>query len=822
MKLKNTRLLSKKLIGFLLISLIFPVFILAQEPDEGVLLTGLFTDSNDSDEQEILQGAAKTFNVRLVWTYDQTDIITGPLGALATAKDIATPVNGLEEPLLSEISGYQKKTIAHSAGVITAVSLAKQGKLWGDELYIVSPTLISQEDLRIVRDLASEGKGFKEIVVYSGDDIIPNFKEVYVNFSDYSNEIKITETWSFSVKKLIYEDRRQEVDLLETFLDYYSNLVKERIGKGPLSATIYGAEPGNKFEIKWEDGTVETFYLQTDAQTGKDFLTEEGITVIPLYEGFPHGRAQLELLAEFKDKYGRYPGREDLELFRRIIEEYQSKSKSTATTARDPNEKLVSPEGDILPGTRLSYTINYENEGEGIAYGVYITDILEEDLDASTLIVNDSGSYDPNTRTITWFIGELQSKEKGSVSFSVNVKEDVPDSSEVINFAAVYFPSVPEITRTNGTVNYIITGSLDTTPPVTTISVSPSPNLTGWNNTDVAVSLSSTDNEGGAGAAKTEYSLDGINWVTYATSFSIANEGTSTIYYKSTDNAGNIEPQKSLIIKIDKTPPAIASRTSPEPNSYGWNNTDVIVSFIATDGLSGIAAVTEPVTLTSEGADQYIGGEAVDLAGNSATSKVVVNIDMTPPEVIINVPAEGAEYILNARILAAWLATDILSGIDSAVGTVPTGSTIDATSVGLKSFNVVAMDKAGNKIELPLTYNVRYSYSGILPPINQDGSSIFKLGRAASVKFQLKDDPGNYISTAVARIYLNKISNDVIGSMIEAESVGEANTGNLFRYSSTDNQYIFNLGTGNLSEGTWQIKIELDDDSSKYATISFR
>ena len=81
---------------------------------------------------------------------------------------------------------------------------------------------------------------------------------------------------------------------------------------------------------------------------------------------------------------------------------------------------------------------------------------------------------------------------------------------------------------------------------------------------------------------------------------------------------------------------------------------------------------------------------------------------------------------------------------------------------------------------------------------------------------------GNYIPTAVARIYLNKVSNNVLGSEIEAESVGQANTGNLFRYSPTDKQYIFNLGTSILSEGTWQIKISLDDNPSKYVNISFK
>lgn len=37
---------------------------------------------------------------------------------------------------------------------------------------------------------------------------------------------------------------------------------------------------------------------------------------------------------------------------------------------------------------------------------------------------------------------------------------------------------------------------------------------------------------------------------------------------------------------------------------------------------------------------------------------------------------------------------------------------------------------------------------------------------------------------------------------------------------TTDNQYIFNLGTSSLSEGTWQIRIEFDDGSSKYVNVS--
>lgn len=812
------RLFSKKLIAFLFINLILRALILAEEPNDSIVLTGLLTNSGDTHEQEILQDIERTFNAELVLTYDQTDIITGTLAALATKEDIATSVNGLEDPLLSKISGYKKKAIVHSAGVITAVSLAKQGKLWGDELYLVSPALTSQDDLRQIRDLTAQGKGFKKIVLYTGDDMIPDFKELQLNFSDYTIKAKTT-NGEVSLTKVVYEDRGQKTNILEEVLNDFATRAKAQLGKEPVLVKIDGDIPGNKFEITWDDGTVETFNLQKDTHTGNDFQDEEGITNIPIYESFPHGLAQLEVLAKFYKECNRTPenNKEDIAYFKQSIQ----KVLSEILTASDPNELLVSPIGDVRPGDRLAYTINYENEGEGIAYGVYITDTLEEDLDDSKLTINNAGTYDPKTRTLTWFIGELASKQKGSVSFSVNVKQNAPDKAEVINFATVYFPSVPEETRTNGTVNRITTAT-DSIAPTTTVLISPSPNLSGWNNTQVTITLSATDNEDGSGVAKTEYSIDKTNWTTYTSSIIITNEGTTTVYYKSTDNLNNTESSKPLEIKIDKTLPTISSQVSPQLNSLGWHNTEITVSFTATDNLSGIASVTQPVTVSSEGRDQQAGGEAIDLAGNSASTSVTLSVDKTPPEVIITAPREQAEYILKQTVLSNWQAQDVLSGVASAVGIVPNGGPLDTASVGTKSFKVTCIDNAENKTEKINTYYVRYSYSEILPPINQDGSSIFKLGKIVPVKFQLKDSLGNFIPTAVVRLYLTKISNDVLGTEVEAESIGEANTGNLFRYDSTDNQYAFNLSTAGLSVGTWQIKILLDDGTSRYVNIALR
>jgi len=117
-------------------------------------------------------------------------------------------------------------------------------------------------------------------------------------------------------------------------------------------------------------------------------------------------------------------------------------------TAHDPNFKEGMGEF-VSPGQRLDFKINYENEGSGTAYDVYIVDRLDENLDDSTLSIQNGGTYYQSIRTIFWSIGELQPGEGGFVEFSVNVKDDAPLGSYVKNQATVVFPSAAESTPTN-------------------------------------------------------------------------------------------------------------------------------------------------------------------------------------------------------------------------------------------------------------------------------------------------------------------------------------------------------------------------------------
>jgi hypothetical protein len=135
---------------------------------------------------------------------------------------------------------------------------------------------------------------------------------------------------------------------------------------------------------------------------------------------------------------------------------------------------------------------------------------------------------------------------------------------------------------------------VDSTPPTTTATLSPPPNAAGWNNSNVKVSLTSVDNPGGAGVKQITYSASGAQTIAStvvssgSTTFVISAEGTTTITFFGTDNAGNIETAKTITIKLDKTPPTVLCSASPDvlwpPNN---KLVPINISVNVTDSLSG-------------------------------------------------------------------------------------------------------------------------------------------------------------------------------------------------------------------------------------------
>jgi fibronectin type 3 domain-containing protein len=120
----------------------------------------------------------------------------------------------------------------------------------------------------------------------------------------------------------------------------------------------------------------------------------------------------------------------------------------------------------------------------------------------------------------------------------------------------------------------------------------------------------------------------------------------------------------TVTVSVDKTAPTISYSVSPVANSLGWNSSDVTVTFSCDDGLSGVASCSSPVTISSEGANQQVSGEAVDNAGNTANVTANLNVDKTSPTIDATLSAAAnANGWNNTQVTVTYNCNDSLSGV---------------------------------------------------------------------------------------------------------------------------------------------------------------
>ncbi len=222
-------------------------------------------------------------------------------------------------------------------------------------------------------------------------------------------------------------------------------------------------------------------------------------------------------------------------------------------------------------------------------------------LDFSSPASRDYLTLAPQLKQV-FFIGD------GITSSSYRQQIIVPDGA-----TRLYLGTMDSFEWNNnvGAFNVEIT-IVDRTPPTTTATPSPGPNVNGWNNTTVTVALAATDNPGGSGVRSIAYSLAGAqpgggSAPGNTVSIAIAAEGITTITFQAQDNAGNLETPKTLTVKIDKTPPTLACSVTP---GVLWPPNHKLVALTASltpsDSLSGPAGLTL-TSVTSNEPDNGLG-----------------------------------------------------------------------------------------------------------------------------------------------------------------------------------------------------------------------
>ncbi|MGZ4437094.1 MAG: OmpL47-type beta-barrel domain-containing protein [Nocardioidaceae bacterium] len=246
---------------------------------------------------------------------------------------------------------------------------------------------------------------------------------------------------------------------------------------------------------------------------------------------------------------------------------------------------------------------------------------------------------------------------------------------------------------------------IDGNPPTTTL-ISPISPASGWFvSSGLPVAFDAQDAE--SGIAATYFTVDGGEAQVYGERFTQnLSDGTHTLRWWSVDVAGNVEDAHSVVLNVDTVPPTITGAQSPAANTYGWNNSDVSVTFSCTDSGSGsgaagsgVAGCAGDTVLSNETSNDGVSvrGDAVDTAGNkSTTSYGPVKIDKTAPT-LVGAPTTdpNAAKWYNGDVVVAWAGSDALSGIDPL--TQPANSTITGEGKNLGAGPVTIFDKAGSE-----------------------------------------------------------------------------------------------------------------------------
>jgi hypothetical protein len=169
------------------------------------------------------------------------------------------------------------------------------------------------------------------------------------------------------------------------------------------------------------------------------------------------------------------------------------------------------------------------------------------------------------------------------------------------------------------------------------------------------------------------------------------------------DTGGGNLVGKNVPIKRDATPPSATAAAARAPDSNGWYNHAVGVSFSGSDNLSGIASCTSATYGGPDNGSAAVSGTCTDNAGNvSASANLGFKYDGTPPSVNASAGrAPDANGWYNHPVGVAFAGTDATSGIASC-----TSATYSGPDDGGAGVSGSCSDAAGNSAGA--TFGVKY------------------------------------------------------------------------------------------------------------------
>lgn len=191
-------------------------------------------------------------------------------------------------------------------------------------------------------------------------------------------------------------------------------------------------------------------------------------------------------------------------------------------------------------------------------------------------------------------------------------------------------------------------------------------------------------------------------------------------------------PGVALGLGTDITKPESWVQVAPAANDNGWHKSDVTLNFFGYDGQTGLSKLEYKVNdgmwqtgnqckVTAEG-NHNIYFRAVDRSGNIETANsYLIKLDKTLPTVTI--PVELNRAFRNTDVFTVdFNATDTLAGLDQVTTkldnvVVSKGQviTLNNFAVGIHNLQVIAADRAGNRVTQNTQFGVTTTQDNSAP-----------------------------------------------------------------------------------------------------------
>lgn len=358
----------------------------------------------------------------------------------------------------------------------------------------------------------------------------------------------------------------------------------------------------------------------------------------------------------------------------------------------------------------------------------------------------------------------------------------------------------------------------------------------------IALSGSGTDSDGTIASYAWSYTVDSAdsgatctfgNVAAAATSFTCTDDGTYSVSLITTDDDSATSPVSTATVTVSNANPTAtksfgASVTEGSAFSLALtggtdpgSNDSLTYQFDCGDGAGyGTESTTAGASCpTTDNGTRSVRAKIIDDDGGSTEYSDSVTVNNAPPVLGALTQTGGTNCSPTYGTTYSDAGTADTHEADwgdgfAAVSGGSVSKTFDFGSAGIQSISVTLRDDDGGTDTASTTHETLNIPSGILQPINTGTSrSQFKLGSTVPVKITVTSCAGQSVGTllpAVSIVRLDSDPNDP-DTVVETPYTATPTNGQNMRYDSVAQQYIYNLSTKNLTQGTW--KVSVDDGS---------